>query len=350
MKREKTHAEVMETAGLLMEVAKAFEELGEAAERIAHGGEAKMDLTPGGSLGRLAERSRKSAGESGDGESWPDPLAEFPRALEALRELAQDGTAAATEGEAGRLFQDEFNKSRRGGWGLLATPRQVAAWRLWADCRACRSVAFVLMHAELGMEGLRGWCTGRVTEAEEKVAVAEAAMHGALAEKWEAIADLPGSKARATAEKSAADERRQKREWEAKAAELAEQTEAWKGAGERLVEIFKRREEDLMRERDREAATAAQLAHALHEAEVTNGKRLDGSYYEEEKKRNVALACQRLHDRLTAGKIAPSSWRGEQAARAVLDEMRAEGRLLPHIQERRLLDLYGKWKREKGLD
>ena len=202
------------------------------------------------------------------------------------------------------------------------------------------------------MDGLRGWCTGRVTEAEEKVADAEAAMHGARAEKWEAIADLhkPGSKARTTAEKSAADERRKKREAEAKAAELKEQNEGWKGAGERLVEIFEQTEERLRRERDRESATAAQLAHALHEAEVTNAKRLDGSFYEEEKNRNVELACQRLHDRLTAGKIAPTSWRGEQAARAVLDEMRAEGRLLPYIQERRLLDLYGKWKRAKGLD
>jgi len=81
-------------------------------------------------------------------------------------------------------------------------------------------------------------------------------------------------------------------------------------------------------------------------------KRQDGIYYEEEKQRNVALACERLHRRLTDGekKIAPSSWQGEQAARAVLDEMRAEGRLLPYIQERRLLDLYGKWKREKELE
>ena len=100
------------------------------------------------------------------------------------------------------------------------------------------------------VDATREWSRGRVTEAEAKALDAEEAMHRARAGELEALAERydEGSAQRTAMEKQAAGERRAAADAKAKAAALASQAEAWKGAGEiladRLRESHEQREEE----------------------------------------------------------------------------------------------------------
>lgn len=140
----------------LYDVAWAFEKLEGDARRLAEGGKALCDLSPGGRLAKLAEEAAKAmVDDGGIPNAYPDPVAELSRAVEALRGLARwqdetsipeaekDGAAAQCaeevltwrmeEREQGRLAMEDAEKH--------LSLRRAAAGELAANCRACSFLA-----------------------------------------------------------------------------------------------------------------------------------------------------------------------------------------------------------------